>query len=125
MSLLFSSTVSLCFVCSTFSDFLFLCSRLGSSLPISMSFLGLLVSDCFFLVSVSILFFWSLFLLFANFLFCHLFCRVLYFFLMTVGPRFLTYRRLLSLRTIINLAWDNIVFCHRKCAVIIWKKTCN
>ncbi|CAL9024205.1 unnamed protein product, partial [Prunus brigantina] len=47
------------------------------------------------------------------------------FFLMTVGPRFLTYRRLLSLRTIINLAWDNIVFCHRKCAVIIWKKTCN
>ncbi|CAL9010044.1 unnamed protein product [Prunus brigantina] len=43
MSLLFSLTVSLCFMCSTFSDFLLLCSRLGSSLPISMSFLGLLV----------------------------------------------------------------------------------
>ncbi|CAL9019480.1 unnamed protein product, partial [Prunus brigantina] len=45
-----------------------------------------------------------------------------FYFLMTVGPRFFTYRRLLLLRTIINLAWDNIPFCHRKCAVIIWKK---
>ncbi|KAL6295366.1 hypothetical protein ACE6H2_003508 [Prunus campanulata] len=77
MSLLFSLTISLCFMCSTFSDFLFLCSRL------------------------------------------------LYFFLMTVGPRFLSYGRLLSLRTSINLAWDNIPLCHRKYAVIIWKKTCN
>ncbi|ONI26963.1 hypothetical protein PRUPE_1G058800 [Prunus persica] len=38
------------------------------------------------------------------------------------GPRFLTYGRLLSLRTIINLAWYNIPFCHKKCAVIIWEK---
>ncbi|CAL9019490.1 unnamed protein product, partial [Prunus brigantina] len=39
------------------------------------------------------------------------------------GPRFFfTYGRLLSLRTIITLAWDNIPFCHGKCVVIIWKK---
>ncbi|ONI26962.1 hypothetical protein PRUPE_1G058700 [Prunus persica] len=78
MSLLFNLTVSLCFMCFTFSDFLFLCSRLGTSLPIKYEFLRSF-SDCVFLVLVSVLFFGSLFLLFANFLFCHLFCRLFLF----------------------------------------------